>query len=120
LDESAIGCGGGEFGGGGTKGGWEIGSGGGGGGISRGVNGGGAIVGRGSDGGIFSECCAEPPGSCGRGVTQEGMKGREAGLTRKLLPGIMRGETWLKGSGFGVVFSQGLPGPGYIGRTKEV
>jgi hypothetical protein len=48
------------------------------------------------------------------------MKGRGVGgLIRKLLPGIMRGETRLKG-GFGVVFSHGLPGPGYTGRTKEV
>lgn len=56
-------------------------------------------------------------------MTQDGMKGGADGI-RKLLPGIMRGET-MRGEtrpkgGFGVVFSHGLPGPGYTGRTKEV
>lgn len=111
---SAVDCsGGGELGGGGTEGGWELGSGGGGGGLSKGVNGGGTEFVRGGGGGIVSECGAElpGPGSCPSEVTGEGLKGKGPdGLTRKLLPGIMRGETWLKG-GFGVVFSQGLPGP---------
>lgn len=90
----------------------------GGGGISRGVNVEGATFGIG--GGIFSDCCTELPGRCVKGVTEDGTKGKGVdGLIRKLLPDIMRGETRLKG-GFGVVFSHGLPGPGYTGRTKEV